>query len=492
MKRPRVALLCVFHESNTFVPTPTTFDAFRSAWREGEAIITGLTGTQTVVGGFIDGSSKRFDLVPLLYAWATPSGVLTADVLQSITDVLERHALASGPFDGVLVEFHGAAVVEPGIPADGLIASRLRKLFGETPIVAVIDPHANLAAEVLKSCDAVLAYQTNPHVDMAARGRAAARLLRSLLQRGKGPARALVRVPVVAPAIAQATDDQPLRDLVSLAQSVEEEPWIDAASLLFGFAYADVDELGMAALVVGSDRGSVEEAALRLGAECWGRRCDFSRHLEGPHGAVAFAAEVDGVTALVDTGDNVGGGAPGDSTHIVAAALSHPTLQSASTIADAAAVGRITAAGVGATVDLRVGQPSLHVRARVVSVGDGRYANEGPLSAGVTFEMGPTAVLEVGPHVIIVQSRPVMANDVNLFRSVGVHPEDFDAVILKGAAAVRAGWRRTVTRFVDVASPGPTTSDLSLLRFSHRRRPIWPLDEQFEWAPIAADLHIYY
>lgn len=450
-------------------------------------IVEELAGTQTVTGGFIDASRSRFELVPILYAWATPSGVIASDTLQVIVSALERGVMEARPLDGVLVELHGAAVVEPGVSADGLIARRVRELVGETPIVTVVDPHANLPAAVVEASDGVLAYQTNPHVDMADRGGAAVELLGSILRCGRRPARAFIRVPVVAPAIAQATDDLPLSELVRLAGSIEAGPGIDAASVLFGFAYADVEELGVAALVVGSDSRRAEAAALRLSEACWAGRGAFARHLPHPRAAVELAAGSAGLTVLADTGDNVGGGSPGDSTHVVAEALAHPTLRSVSTIADREAVARAVRAGVGARVEVALGNPRLHVTATVAAVGDGRYVNQGPLSAGVTFDMGVTAVLEAGKDVIVVQSKPVMANDQNLIRSVGLRPEDFDAVILKGAAAVRAGWKSVARRFVDVASLGPTTSDLSLLRYSRCRRPIWPLDDLLEWAPSRSE-----
>jgi microcystin degradation protein MlrC len=152
----------------------------------------------------------------------------------------------------------------------------------------------------------------------------------------------------------------------------------------------------------------------------------------------------------------------------------------ATTLFDPAGVESAAAAGAGATLELTVGRPRIKLNVRVRSVRDGRYTNLGPLSAGVTFDMGRVAVLEVDGLTIVLQTRAVMANDQNMFLGMGVDLDALDAVILKGAAAVRAGWASRVARFVAVDTPGPTTADLRTLPYLNVTRPLWPLDE-FDW-----------
>lgn len=486
-RRPRVGIAGVFHESNTFVQRPMTLDDFRDAWHERDDIVTALAGTQTVTGGFIDGArSHGFDVAPAVHIWGTPAGPVTRPAFDALCDALRSGLERAGRLDGLLLELHGAMVADGVAAADGVLAQLARFVVGDAPIVAVIDPHANISEAVVDSVDGLITYRTNPHVDMSDRGVEAAALLDRILSGACRPCVAATRVPVIAPAVAQATADQPLASLLSQARALECRKGVLSVSIAFGFAYADVPEVAMTAIVVSDgDQALAEELARDLGRSAWEARTAFERRLVAPAEAVAIAASTEGVTMLADTGDNVGGGAPGDSTVIARAVLDHDGVRAVTTVCDPGAVAAAAAAGIGAQLDVVLGEPPLRVTAQVRALPSGRYVNDGPLARGVEFDMGDVAVLDAARLTIVAQSTAVMANDQNMLRSVGVEVAAYDAVILKGAAAVRAGWAGVAARFVDVATPGPTASDLSTLPYRNVGR-LWPL-ERFSWQPGDAD-----
>ena len=133
----RVALAGLFRESNTFVDTPTTLADFDL--RRGEQITARLEGTQTVLGGFF---AAAFERVPILYGYAVPAGMVTRDAYDSLVDELCAGLAAAGRLDGVLIELHGAMVVDGLGAADGRAASgsarrsarrRLRSCSTRTP-----------------------------------------------------------------------------------------------------------------------------------------------------------------------------------------------------------------------------------------------------------------------------------------------------------------------------------------------------------------------
>lgn len=99
--------------------------------------------------------------------------------------------------------------------ADGRLARTVREAVGDLPLVAVIDPHANLAPELVDAVDVLLAYQRNPPQDKAERGRQAADALAARLAGRPRPAMMARRVPVIAVPIAQATANEPLRHPVA-------------------------------------------------------------------------------------------------------------------------------------------------------------------------------------------------------------------------------------------------------------------------------------
>ncbi len=471
----RVAVACAFHESNTFAARPTARGDFGS-WRTGDAVLE-LTDTQTATGGFLDGCAVAgWTAAGALHAWATPSGPLTAAAFAELERELEQSLRACGPVDGLLLELHGAMVAEGVDQADRLLAVAARRAVGDVPIVAVLDPHANFAPKLADAVDVAIAYQSNPHVDMNEAGRRAVGLLGDLLGGEPRPATVTASVPVLAAPIGQATAEEPLAGLLARARAAESEPGILAATLFFGFAYADVPDLGMHVAIACHDSERGSHVAADLAAACWDARERFARALPTPAGAIETAASAGRLAVVADTGDNVGGGAAGDRTELLAAALADGRPRFATTVRDPAAVATARAAGVGARLRLTVGTPPLELDAEVVHLGPGRYRNRGPLSAGAEFDQGEIAVVRAGRGQILLQTRAVMANDMNMLAAFGIDIDRLDAVMLKGAAAVRAGWTSRSPLYVDAGTPGATPSDLAALKYHRAPRPSYPLD----------------
>lgn len=474
----RVAIACAFHESNTFAGGLTTRSDFTS-WRHGDEVL-GLAGTQTATGGFIDACERRgWQAVPALHAWATPSAPVARETFAELCDDLAAALERCGEVDALLLELHGAMVAEGTEAADLQLARAARRAVGDVPIALVLDPHANFAHGITEQVDVVTAYQNNPHTDMADAAERAAALLERILA-GGGTARpdlASAGCPVIALPIAQNSSHEPLRSILARASELGRSPGIWDATVLFGFAYSDVPELGMTFLVTAEDGQVATAAAAELADFAWSRREGFQRRLPGPAEAVSQAEAAGRFTVLADTGDNIGGGAAGDQTALLDQLIASGKLRFATTVADPGAVREAVAAGVGADVELRLGRPEMAVTAKVVRTGPGRYVNRGPLSRGAEFDPGETAVLSLGPdRHLVVHSRPVMANDQNIFRSCGIDPGTLDVVALKGAAAIRAGWQDRDPLFIDVDSPGVTPSSFAHLTYENVRRPIYPLN----------------
>src|SRR5262249_33882292 len=146
---------------------------------------------------------------------------------------------------------HGAMVAESYPDADGEVLARLQRALGpDFPIVVTLDLHGNLSQRLIDSCQAAVAYRTNPHVDQRACGRRAAALLVRMLRGDIRPCQALAKPPVIVNILTQETSREPLKTLLHEAASLEQRPSILAVSLLPGFAYADVPQMGPSIVVV--------------------------------------------------------------------------------------------------------------------------------------------------------------------------------------------------------------------------------------------------
>src|SRR5437764_1142624 len=105
--------------------------------------------------------------------------------------------------------------------------------------------------------------------------------------------------------------------------------------------------MGAATLAVtDADPALARRLADELAAEWWARREEFVPRLISVEEAVAHAAQRDGPLCLLDMGDNVGGGSPGDGTILAHALLAHGALPAFVCLADPEAAAQASQVGV--------------------------------------------------------------------------------------------------------------------------------------------------
>ena len=171
----RIATGGVSHETSTFVKTRTTFQDFENGkgLLRGNEIIVQFRGTNICTGGFIDGAEKyAFELVPFLWTSAEPSGLIVREDYDALKAEflarLQRAESEGGPVDGVLLDLHGAMVIEGAEDGDGDFIAAVREVMGpDRPIVVTQDLHSNRTKRRVEVADAIIGFDTYPHVDLA-------------------------------------------------------------------------------------------------------------------------------------------------------------------------------------------------------------------------------------------------------------------------------------------------------------------------------------
>jgi len=271
----KVALGGLMHESNTFATDVTDLDAFRSGGLHFGAEIEAAWGAaHHEVGGFFEGArAAGLEIRPTVMAWATPGGpvanaVLDEIVARIIDDCQREHV------DGLLLALHGAMVC-PTLPdADGEVLKRLRTALGpDRPIIATLDYHANVSPLMAGQADALIGYQTYPHIDQRAQGRQAAALMAKTLRDDVRPVTEIAKPPMILNLLGQETDREPMRSLMSAARDVERGPGILSVSLMAGFPYADVPEMGPTVIFVADgDRSRAKATAAEFADRLWESR----------------------------------------------------------------------------------------------------------------------------------------------------------------------------------------------------------------------------
>ncbi len=496
----RIAVGGMQHETNTFAPSKADYRAFEDGggWpsiQHGETLFDAVAGANIPVRGAIDTlRTDGHDLVPLAWAAASPSAHVTSDAFERIVGELVRRLQAAGPVDGVYLDLHGAMVCEEFDDGEGEILRRVRAAVGRSvPIVASLDLHANVTRAMIQYADALSAYRTYPHVDMAATGARAARQLLQMIEVGGAPNKSLRQLDFLTGIPSQCTSIAPCHGLYELLDRIEFE---QAVSLSFtpGFPMADIAECGMAVFGYGQDAFTTQAAVDRLAEAVQDAEPQFALELLSPEDAVrrALARGMPGApVVLADTQDNPGAGGNGDTTALIAALIAARVPDAvAGLLIDPAAAVRAHEVGEGATIELalgalsgRVDEQPLRGRFRVRRLGDGHFTCTGPMFSGFRMNLGPMALLEAGGVKIVIASRKCQAGDQAMFRHLGIEPIRHPILALKSSVHFRADFEPIAREVLVVRAPGPALADpaefpWTKLRSGVRLRPLGPV-----WRP---------
>jgi microcystin degradation protein MlrC len=483
----------ISHETSTFAPGPTTLRDFETGLGlfRGRDILERFRGTNNCTGGFIDGAARHgFELVSLLWTFAYPGGLIPqADYATLKTEFLELlgRATREGPVDGVLLDLHGAMVVEGCDDGDGDLVEAVRNSVGPNcPVVVTFDLHGNHTQRRIDAATAVIGFDTYPHIDMAERGREAADLIVRVIQREVRPVMALRQLPLFWSAACQVTAHPPIDEAFRAVHEVEKRPGILSVTLSTGFPWADVPDMGPSVIVVADDNQKLARAtADELGDWIWLRREKWHRKpltvregLELGERAGRFPI------MLADMADNTGGGAGGDSTEVLRTFLELDLADALLLyLVDPDVARQAQAAGVGQRIAVQLGGkshpvqgPSVPMEAEVVAVSNGRFTYDGPMYAGLTGDLGTSAWLRCrGMNVVVVSAR-MQPLDQAFARALGINCAAMRYIALKSAVHFRSGFEQLGGSIHNVDARAIHTHDFSQLSYRKRRRPMFPLE----------------
>ena len=265
MTRPRIAVGGFQHETNTFTPMPTTYQDFvlGGAWpglTAGPEMFETVKGVNIPIAGFIDAATE-WDLIPLLWTAAEPSGYVTDDAFDRITGQICDLIRAAGPLDGVYLDLHGAMVVDSHVCGEAEVLARVRDAIGpDLPLAVSLDLHGNMSRSFFDRASCVTIYRTYPHLDMAETGARAQALLARQLDHGEPLARAFRQLDYIIPITAQSTMREPGGRLYGMLPGLEGDG-VHSVDFCFGFPPADIPDNGCTVFAYGTDQGAVDEAA---------------------------------------------------------------------------------------------------------------------------------------------------------------------------------------------------------------------------------------
>ena len=494
-KKPLIAIAGVSHESNSFNVLTTKLEDFNyNPEQSQEEFIDYYAKANTTISGYIDGAQRfGLDLYPTTAVRATPKGPVTDHAFDFLTAKIIEQLKAAPKLDGIFLALHGAMVVESHPSGDLELTKRVREAMGpDIPIIVTHDFHANVDPDMTKYCNTLITYKENPHLDTKQRGIQAARIMAGMAKGEVNPTMVIVKPPMMYNIVYQYTSIEPLAPIVRESRQLEENEKILAVSVPGGYQYADVPWMGPSVIVAtDNDPELARREAQRLSDMLWGTRDRLELKVPTPAEAVKKAMEGGKYPAvLIDMGDNIGGGTPGDSTFILEELIKQKAEGWVIVIADPEATQAAFAAGVGGAFDMPIGGKTdnmhgkpVRVRGRVRSLHEGRYVEPEVRHGGrLYWDMGHTAVIVVEgseldmPNLVLLTEKRSSPNSLHQLISNGVYPERQKILVAKGCIAPRAAYEPIAGVMIEVDSPGATSVNPARFEFKRVRKPLFGLE----------------
>ena len=486
----RFALAGISHETNTFHSIKTEYKNFEeSGMILKEKEIEKLYESPSTIGGFFQASRDYgFDLVPLMFATTGPLGTITSETFEKLIDEILDKMKNHGPFDGVLLDLHGAAVSEEFEDMDGEITRRVRNLIGsDIPFGINLDMHANVSKEMVKNTDITNIYQTTPHLDADETGYKCAELVYKTATMEIVPTQHVETPPMTINIINHNTNMEPMKSILSESRKLYSDSDVLSVSVAEGYPYSDIKKMGMSFTVITNDnQEKAKNYSKKIAKFAWSKRFEMdSKAPSIEQGLKEAVSTIEKPVVLMDSGDNIGAGSSADSTHILHKARELGISGILQTIYDPEAVekcmnklGSIITLSVGGKSDKLHGDP-IEITGKVTSYFEGEFEDHGRThGGGKYFDAGDSVSIQTeDENTLILTSKRVGNTSIQLYYSLGIDPLGFPIIIAKGVQSPRPAFEPIASKIIALDTPGVTASGLHNFNFKNIRRPMFPFQK---------------
>ncbi len=481
-KTLRIAVASFLHETCTFCPNETGIEEweFYGPPRIGDDALN----SGSYVRGFVD-RCKELGGVELVGIYS-PRGAkggssgswITAEAFDKYSVAMADDLKNVGKLDGLYLSLHGAMAVT-GVPKpEAELVKRLREAVGDIPIFITLDLHANEDHELSDVADAVFIVKRYPHYDSRWQGERAARILVRTIRGTYRPVMATRKPGVITPSVFQWTGESPAMEIMERARRWESRQKDVFVSVAFGFAYADVPDVGATVMVVtNNDQELADRIADDMKEYIWRVRENFAGKLlpktkEGVKIALEAARLGNTPVVIADHSDR-----SGNSSQILEELINQEAENFCiTTISDSIAIEKLAKeAKAGDRVMVTVGGYGDEFAGSPVSI-------EGKLSYFDEYKhFDHVAVVQFGQNNwLIITPLLHQVTNTDIFEPLGIPLDKLDIIVLKSRVHFRRGYFENgfASSIVLVDAPGIGPADLSTLDYKNIPKNIYPLSEK--------------
>ena len=473
-------------EANTFLPVPTSYQAFVEKLYYPPGKHPERAGHQTGAVATVRARAKRdgFELVEGSCYAAQPGGAASRAGYERMRDEILGQLKAALPVDGAVFNLHGAMVAHGYDDCEGDFLERVRALVGPKAVIGVeLDPHCHLTKKRCGLADIIVLFKEYPHTDFVERGEEMVDFTLRTIRGEIKPVKSVYDCRVIQ---SFPTSIQPMRGLVDRIMALEGRDRVLSISIAHCFPYGDVPECSARVLVL-TDNAKPHGDAL---AEQIGRELiSFREQAAPPEYSVdaaidAALAHPSGPIVIADTTDNAGGGAPSDNTTFIHRLIARGVQGAAvAPIWDPIAVRLAFDAGEGARLLFRFGgkiakASGAPVDAEVEVIRC--VPNAFQSFSGAIVPIGDAASIRMGGVEAVLISIRAQGMGTDLFSNLGIDPESRKILVVKSNQHFYAAFSQIAAQVLYAEGDGPLPRDYRKLPWQKVQRPVWPLDAQTE------------
>jgi microcystin degradation protein MlrC len=473
-------------EANTFLPVPTSYQAFLDKLYYPPGKHPEKSGHQTGAIAAARAAAKRdgFELIEGSCYAAQPGGAASRGAYERMRDEILGQLKAALPVDGAVFNLHGAMVAHGYDDCEGDFLQRVRALAGPKAVIGVeLDPHCHLTKKRCAAADVIVLFKEYPHTDFAERGEEMVDLTLRTIRGEIRPVQSVFDCRVIQ---SFPTSIQPMRGLVDKIMALEGKNRVLSVSIAHCFYYGDAPECGARILALTDDAKPHGDQL----AEEIGRELIALRELAAPpeysvDAAIdAALAHPGGPTVIADTTDNAGGGAPSDNTTFIHRLIARGVAGAAvAPIWDPMAVRMAFDAGEGARLPFRFGGktakasgPPVDAEVEIIRCVPNAFQS----FSGATVGIGDAASIRMGGVEAVLISTRAQGMGIDLFSNLGIDPMQRKILVVKSNQHFYASFSQIAVQVLYAEGDGPLPRDYKRLPWAKVQRPIWPLDAQTE------------
>ena len=489
----RIAYAGFSQETNFFGNVTVSREVMDAKTQELQQVMDINRGLRSYVGAILEVVEEEGgQIVPIRHLPLPPSGPCDrAGFEHTVKRTVELLVAAyeKEPFDGITMFMHGGCAVEGYPDPEGTILDAIREKLGkDLPIGLVLDLHGNISQRMVDNTTMLMGCKEYPHIDAYEEGRIMAKLLVDKIKGGYPVYQRLVKLPwLMVPTEGVTTTPGPAKDVHDLCMAREQEdPDLLQLSFFQGFPYADSEDCSVSFIAVAKTQECADRHALEVARYAWNRRKDFTVPRHSAEEAIELALAMgEGPIIVNDSSDNPGSGCPGDGTYLLRALLEKNVNSAFAFIRDPEVVQQAIKAGVGATIDCRLGgktdkfhgEPIELKGAYVKCISDGITIRQSLVGFGVANNIGMVVGLKVGNVEIAVSSLRNQTFDEGPFINAGITWRNKQIVALKSAQHFKGWWADKVNGIVTCDAPGLGSADLTIFDFKRTNTTYYPLQD---------------